>query len=1013
MTAIEKKYQETGGPGSTLGLPAGAEKETPSGEGRYQEYERGFIFYHPSFGANVMEFEIARKWLDSSIGTTKIAGSITFIRDYLGFPVRDTQRTHEGGNVCYFERGMIIFRPDHGSFVLYGELYLGYRKGGGVELNSIGLPIEDQGITADGGAVVVFDFGNLYWSKKTNTFAVRGDILKRYRLMSGPDGNLGYPISNEEPVKNKNGTEVGRRSTFEFGNIFWNKTAGASPLRGDLVKLWLQEKDNLEILGFPKSDLMHSKNGVCIFANFENGVLAYYHSDESFKVFTRLGLKILSFQGFGQDNPIFGLATPQDLKVHVSVTNNKGFKFEALFNPSDTDHIVVNQIVTEVPVTDGNMILKLHFEGIDKDDTSDGDRLGVIHSECGIETAWNMDVPPIKERNGDFEVSYGIDPMVPIDAKDSEHFRKNLFWSFKNSQATEHTLSREIYAATFSDVADGESWIFNPFNALYYELVHRKMAREGVCVGMSIEAVYALYRRSPANQFISQYPVENQIIREEILIKQGYQLGDKFIRFIAGKVLTDVMGKGLGITEFYNPVLCFEESKAFFEQENYSIICLSDGVFGAGHAVVPYKWDKSNPDEWKIFVANPNAPYKYHEKGKERFNVDGTIDDSVIYVNPKENTFRYLHKPEKNETWTGGTNPFTSGRMFSVPYHVFSTQPRTPFWEVLALLVGGILIIMADSGEVKQITDENNGPYYKNFKRQGKTVKGRNTSENNIPQLISLPVFDVPEEKMPGVFHYEEVIEYGQMYPIQFNIPFKAKSNPGLPLKINSSATVNISHLTTAIASKAFALHLTPTNFKSQVPADVSQSIAATQLRMAGSKSLTFNLLNKSADGYEWGIAGPASQIIVKSNPGKQASDIVTIDGLGTTGQAFTFQSSKGKKKVKPLTIQIMNTGVTGEHRMFELKNVRLEAGKSLTIQVANDCREIFLYNSDKAVSMDLNVFLNDFSSPILSRNQLQIQPDLLIKMEPVNWAVGQANIPVEWSVLKNIAGEVVTSFRM
>ena len=74
---IDKKYQSLGGCSSVLGAPTTEERPCADGTGRYNDFERGVIYWHPSLGAHEIHGAIHAKW--ASLGWE--TGS-------LGYPAR-------------------------------------------------------------------------------------------------------------------------------------------------------------------------------------------------------------------------------------------------------------------------------------------------------------------------------------------------------------------------------------------------------------------------------------------------------------------------------------------------------------------------------------------------------------------------------------------------------------------------------------------------------------------------------------------------------------------------------------------------------------------------------------------------------------------------------------------------------------------------------------------------------------------------------------------------------------
>jgi uncharacterized protein with LGFP repeats len=61
------------------------------------------------------------------------------------------------------------------------------------------------------------------WSARTGAHVVHGEIRDLWLQMGAESGDLGYPISSEEPTSDGRG----RQSRFEFGEIEWYPESGA------------------------------------------------------------------------------------------------------------------------------------------------------------------------------------------------------------------------------------------------------------------------------------------------------------------------------------------------------------------------------------------------------------------------------------------------------------------------------------------------------------------------------------------------------------------------------------------------------------------------------------------------------------------------------------------------------------------------------------------------------------------------------------------------------------------
>ena len=132
---------------------------------------------------------------------------------------------HGLGFYQLYDEGAIYWRQDLGATELYGVVYQRYASMGGADSSFLGYPTADQTTDTDGvGQVGVFEHGSIYWSPGTSAFEVHGAISDSWKGLGGPQGWLGYPVSDEY-----DDGEGGRRSDFENGRISWTPILGARP----------------------------------------------------------------------------------------------------------------------------------------------------------------------------------------------------------------------------------------------------------------------------------------------------------------------------------------------------------------------------------------------------------------------------------------------------------------------------------------------------------------------------------------------------------------------------------------------------------------------------------------------------------------------------------------------------------------------------------------------------------------------------------------------------------------
>jgi hypothetical protein len=105
--AILSEYLALDADRGFLGYPTTDERATPDGTGRYNHFERGSIYWTYHTGAHEIHGAIRDKW--AALGWEK---------SWLGFPISGEGGFTENGRFSQFERGFIYWWPDAGAFDL-------------------------------------------------------------------------------------------------------------------------------------------------------------------------------------------------------------------------------------------------------------------------------------------------------------------------------------------------------------------------------------------------------------------------------------------------------------------------------------------------------------------------------------------------------------------------------------------------------------------------------------------------------------------------------------------------------------------------------------------------------------------------------------------------------------------------------------------------------------------------------------------------------------------------------
>ncbi|KZF14412.1 alpha/beta hydrolase-fold protein [Rhodococcus sp. EPR-134] len=224
--------------------------------GLAQDFRNGRIYFTSGTGAQPVAGRIAGAYMN----TGAAAGP-------LGFPRTPELGTPDGrGRFNHFQNGSIYWTPQTGAHPVSGDI-LAEWSAQGWEGGPLGYPTADE-IATPGkpGKVQGFEIGAMY-SSANGTHAVLGMIMGKYGELGWENGWLGFPKSNEVPIKDN-----GRFTEFEGGNIYWSPGTGAwSVENGPLFDGWKRVGYEGGRLGFPISDKFDIPGGVQ--QNFQFGYI--------------------------------------------------------------------------------------------------------------------------------------------------------------------------------------------------------------------------------------------------------------------------------------------------------------------------------------------------------------------------------------------------------------------------------------------------------------------------------------------------------------------------------------------------------------------------------------------------------------------------------------------------------------------------------------------------------------------------------------------------------------------
>lgn len=693
---------------------------------------------HNVYGSVILYGKVYTKWKNMKAD-----------RGVLGCPIQNMSVTIKNTEYAVFEKGIIYGGKTPKE--VHGWIYEKYCRLGR-EKSFLGFPTSVEKINKQKGINYYhFEHGSIYHVPGFGAFEVHGAIKKRWlNLGGGLRSKIGYPVSDELSV----GKTRGRFSRFQKGTIYWHPTTGAYEVRGAIRKRWEEIGGVNSWLGYPVSNEQVAPKGKVRYNNFQNGIIVWSSKRGAMEI-KSLKFYLDRFGSKGSDQR--GLGGGQDVYVNVNITASENRKWKGRF-PKSGDFgsgKEIDKVLVDIPKVQNTTWIDVYMKGMDVDTFDANDHLGTIKEKYNIDNYWGI-FDDATHWKSNFKAVYSIKPVVPMDA--DKPFRNQQWWPFNNFSTKK--LSDEQYADTFSDVDQDEEWWLNPFNAAYYEAVYSGGASGGNCFGMCLEAIQSFIGRSIFEQPIYRWgpkggepkTSKHKNIINEVNIKQGYQYGAKCIDWVAAQFLS-------GAT--HNPISTYYKAKAQFDSGNYPLLIVTPSYWKLGaHAVLPYRFEevknsRGKTTRYRIYIADPNVEWT-HCRGKIKVMGRNVIlpNPTYIDIDADKNTFKYPHSSTEN--WVGGK--WSGGRFYSIPFSILSSQPRTPFWEIFALIASGAVLFVAGDAESEQITDEKGRSFYK--KVTGKTARKYSDlnvdNHSNIKNMARIPIMG-PRFKINEMYYKKHI----------------------------------------------------------------------------------------------------------------------------------------------------------------------------------------------------------------------------------------------------------------
>ncbi len=676
-------------PTKNLGDPSGSATYSTSTNSWRQDYDNGTIMFSAEATSAFAIYGAQLKCYN---------GLPSAVRDdALGFLVSDVVPAEDGrGLKSSFSKGAIFQSPRSPelAFQVTGRIYVNYELAGGPV--GTGYPLEPpQNITS--GVSQRMESATWFWKDGAPTaHSVMGAILQHF-LATGSTDSWGFPISDEETIKDKtSGAEIGRASTFEQATIFWSAATGACVVQGDIRTKYLEVGGPTSYLGFPVSDPRPIPGAAGNLYNaFQGGFICWFGSADKTAIATPFTFFLDTIDTKENEGPFSG---QNDLYINISLREGASNYFFNQREPSDGtfdggDFVTVHGTYGGVITPTEDAVFTLVIDVWDADDLSADDKLGTWSKTLDITNAWGFAENEGIIDSGAVDMIKNIRVSVKpaVDISGLEEYQKYWGWLLPDGSGGGDFGTDWITRPQFADAFDGvdpdpEYWdLLDGYDTLFYNAAVATLGRDGDCYGLVLEALYARLSRSPFSLPLDRF-TDWPVGEPTIVLKHQYQVGAQSIWYFLGHIYD-------GST--HNPRDVFNSTQVCWNQGNYALIHFFQNAsltsHGVVHTVIPVAWDTtSNP--WTISVLDPN--YIGKDRQPRKISVwPGLAPGTDMW-------FQYEFSSAL--TFSGGQ--WGGSRMTYTPMSILGTRPRVPTWDVIPLILSGVIAIFGDSLQSAAIT---------------------------------------------------------------------------------------------------------------------------------------------------------------------------------------------------------------------------------------------------------------------------------------------------------------------
>lgn len=329
---------------------------------------------------------------------------------------------------------------------------------------------------------------------------------------------------------------------------------------------------------------------------------------------------------------------------------------------------------------------------------------------------------------------------------DGDYARSNG-WDFCNWKAGQATW--EIFRRTFIGVRDDD-----PMDVAHWELYEPNISEKAHCFGMCLLSLAILKEEGhlgfckPVHIYDGDAGLSkpfsgptNPDLADAILMMNGHQFGHKMINWMAERIMSG---------DFKNARVAYDDVEYYLSTGDLPIISIINKP-KEGHAMVPYRCEEISSSEWRIYVYDPNRPYKVY---KDYYDLDSNYIEIIAISGGYEWSFkRDVGRWPTEPVWTGNSLSGLSF-IFAYPYSEVLQPQRNPF-ELGAVLEDLNEVFVAGDGGIAQMSNDKGERLYTSD-AHGPASVFEEDPQLRMHSVTAFPFVGGTEEKLPDAYIIKE-----------------------------------------------------------------------------------------------------------------------------------------------------------------------------------------------------------------------------------------------------------------